>query len=567
MRRVVEVFPDLEGEVDTGMNQGQMKEAIENLISSLPRSKLVMGDRELPSGFDRSVTPFLPEPILIPAAKDLGDDVKGRDSAAFGKTLRILLDDVERELSDAADLFRELDRKLNPRILEDGTEDHSERVNQLVQLERTIKGFVNESFRGVDVKVRVPPPQFRAIFQGATILANDGVEGEIDTKGDGLRRAVVFAILRTYVELMRQTSESEEQRAPSARYVLLFEEPELYLHPSAQLILFNALREFAKRHAVIMSTHSPLFLGPEAGETFVKLSRSAPGSQVPYSQAYPVDLGDVRVKDQFQIICYENNNAAFFTSTVILVEGDSDLIVFPHIARVLDRSWDTSQCGACFAKVNGKSSIRRYRQFFEHFGVRVTVIADLDLLVHEFAQIEPDAELQELRARLLERADALIPEHTEEEMPSKKTADSMRGSSKARVLCANVIDAYKALDDGTGFVNDAERAYNAFYDYVRKDDRLEILKNSDDSALRGLLRQLLARLREKDVFVLERGAIEAYYPPDLDGSDKPSQAQDFCRRFASRDAILECCSALDGYEENGCSKEFEIIFRRIFHAD
>jgi len=563
--RVLDVFPKLEGGIDSRTNQSQVRDAIEALIQSLPESKLALGDRELPSGFDRSVTPFLPEPILIPAVKDLGDDVKGRDNAAFGKTLRILLDDVEQELADAASLFRDLDRRLNPHILDDGTEDQSERISQLIQLERTMNGFVNETFGGVDVKIRIPPPQLRTIFQGATILANDGVEGGIDTKGDGLRRAVVFAILRTYVELMRQGSGHEEARVPSARYVLLFEEPELYLHPNAQLILFNALKQFSERHAVIMSTHSPLFLGPEAGETFVKLSRVAPaGSPKPYSEAYPVDLGDVGAKDQFQIICYENNNAAFFSRTVILVEGDSDLLVLPHIASVLNESWVASQRGACYAKVNGKSSIRRYRQFFKHFGVRVPIITDLDLLVHGFEQIEPDAGLQEARAQLLEKADALIPSDSGQDPPSLKTAGAMHGSSRVRVLCGSVVDAYKALESGDGSLEDAEQAFQEFYGYVRKDDRLEVLKESDDPDLKRLLRKLLAELRERDVFVLERGAIEAYYPADLNSGDKPSRAQEFCRRFTTRDSILGCCSELDGYGEEGCRKEFEIIFERIF---
>ena len=63
----------------------------------------------------------------------------------------------------------------------------------------------------------------------------------------------------------------------------------------------------------------------------------------PFTQVQPVDLSDMTAKDQFQIICFENNNAAFFADTVVLVEGDSDYLLMPHIARTLDPSWDVAR--------------------------------------------------------------------------------------------------------------------------------------------------------------------------------------------------------------------------------
>ena len=54
----------------------------------------------------------------------------------------------------------------------------------------------------------------------------------------------------------------------------------------------------------------------------------------------------------------------------------------PHIARTLDPSWDLAQVPILFVRITGKGNIRRYRDFFARFGVRVPVIADLDLLVN-----------------------------------------------------------------------------------------------------------------------------------------------------------------------------------------
>ncbi len=134
---------------------------------------------------------------------------------------------------------------------------------------------------------------------------------------------------------------------------------------------------------MIVTTHSPLFFGPEATTTFIKMQKKSDTAiaSKPFGVASYIDLGNAKAKDQFQIICYENNNIAFFAETVVLVEGDSDYIVFPHLARVLDPAWECRQLPVGFVRIGGKANIRRYREFFSRFGMRALVVTDLDFLL------------------------------------------------------------------------------------------------------------------------------------------------------------------------------------------
>jgi len=572
VERVTHEFPELKGKVTAAMNQAQMLQAIQELINEMPDEELTEEDRLLPTGIDKSIYAILPEPIYIPAVKDLSDDVKTKEGSHFGRIMRVLLDQIQDELQETAAIFDKLNRKLNPIELEDGTVDQTNRLQQLIDIEAMVQRFVQESFRDVKLKIRIPPPEIRTVLAGAQILADDGVEGPIDTKGDGLRRAVVFAILRAYASIRRQhATESNALEERRNRYLLLFEEPELFLHPTAQLILFDALREFFKHHPVVVSTHSPLFLDPEGTGTFIKLFKVTDEtiSIKPFTRLIPIDLSEISAKDQFQLICYENNNAAFFANTVVLVEGDSDLLVLPHIARIINPEWDASRSGVYFAKINGKSSIRRYRQFFKRFGVRTPVITDLDLLVNDFDQIDPTEDLKEARARLLEKVDRIIEEQRcdsedDNALPTKAQVKEMRKSAKPRILCKNLIEALKAAKDGTGTIEAAESAYAEFYEYIQKDDRLSVLEEETDPEFIAEKRKLLALLREQDVYVLERGAIEAYYPENIEGHDKPTKAQCFCNTVTTKDEILQLCAEHDGFTHNGCSKEFCLIFGRIF---
>lgn len=582
VNKVVQTFPELEGVVDETMNQDAVKQKIQELADSLPDNQKTAADKALPTGIDKSIEPMLPIPIYIPAVKDLTDDIKTTESTPFGKILSILLQAVEPKLPDAKKLFEELNIKLNRVQKTDGT-ILDERLPEVKLIESTVEGYVRESFANVAIRITIPPPELKTIFSSARIYANDGVDGLIDTKGDGLRRAIVFSILRSYVELKEQftpdttrnevaepapeSAEPHVEPAP-ASYLLLFEEPELFLHPKAQHILFDALRIFAKDHHVLVTTHSPMFFGPGATEIFVKLRKELNPEIAPrpFTLVQPVDLSDMTAKDQFQIICFENNNAAFFADTVVLVEGDSDYLLMPHIAKTLDSAWDVAKVPVLFARITGKGNIRRYRDFFARFGVRVPVIADLDLLVNGFEHISPSDELKKARLDLLNKVDELVV--PEEDGPSTKDARDAHGSGELRGLWRKVRESQTKLKLGECSQEEHDETVDAFFAWQRKSERLDVLKNSDDAQLLQLKYRLLEMLRAVDVYVLERGAIEQYYPDTITGSDKPSRAQDFCAKVATRDEVLACCGE-QNISRNGApmqAKEFVLIFQSIFQG-
>ena len=348
----------------------------------------------------------------------------------------------------------------------------------------------------------------------------------------------------------------------------LLYEPELFLHPKGQHVLFDALRVFAKDHHVLVTTHSPVFFGPNATETFVKLHKTSDlnVSDRPYTQVQHVDLSDITSKDQFQIICFENNNAAFFADTVILVEGDSDYLLFPHIARSLNPAWDVARVPVHFARITGKGNIRHYRDFSRRFDVKVPVIADLDLLLNGFQLILPSEELKSARDNLLVKVDELIEPDTGDAEPSGAEARDAHGSGELRVLWKRVQERQTELATGACTQDDLNRAVNDFFAWQRKSDRLSVLMNSDDTRMLQLKWRLLEMLRRDDIYVLERGAIEQYYPNDIAGQDKPSQAEDFCAKCATRDAVLACCSEQEFMRAGELVKEpeFNIIFGSIF---
>ena len=566
---IAALFPLKAGEIPADIaKQKDAKVLIEKWGEALPATEKELQFKPIPTGAGFSITPLLPEDIYIPAVKDLKDDINLKQGSSFGKVLGILMDKIESKLTEEAGLFEKLKAKLTRVQKEGGIEDN--RLKEIQDIEATIQKFVRESFASVDLELEIPPPELKTVLSTARIFVNDGNKGPIDFKGDGLRRAVFFAILRTYVELNAEkkpdaaTPEEPGAVKPSDRgYILLFEEPELFLHPDAQKILFDALSVFAKVHHVIVTTHSPLFLGPGAA-TFVRMSKARKeGIPKPFTVATPVDLKDVNPKDEFQLICFENNNAALFAKKVVLVEGDSEVIVFPHIASTLKAEWSCTKQSVAFVQAKGKGSIQRYRSFFKRFSLPTLVVADLDVIIQGFDKLDPTGDQQKLRAELLALVDKILPKETPE--PAGKDIKDAKGKGSLKALWAKAREAKMDFDADKSKLPELEKAVQEFFDWEKKESKLVALQNPPNKEISNALAKLLSSMRETGVHILSKGAIEDYYPTGaITGKDKPSKAQSYRNVVTTREQVIANCPLLPIGADGAGKPELEIICESVF---
>lgn len=565
---VLQQFPELEGQINASVTQAQVKDLVQQLGDGLPPEDKETRFVPLPTGLDKSVIPMLPERIYIPAVKDLSDDTKTAESSSFGKILAIVMKSIEPLLADEKDLFEKLSKKLTRLIGADGSIQDN-RLQEIKHIEKTIQSFVRESFASVSLEIEIPPPELKSVLSTARIIADDGVKGPLELKGDGLRRAVVFSILRAYVEISRATlQDGASDNKPERGYILLFEEPELFLHPYAQQILFEALEVFSRKNSVVVTTHSPLFLGPDAIATFIRLSKTNQADiSKPFSKAYHVELSGISSRDEFQIICYENNNAAFFAKRVVLVEGDSDLIAFPHISQTLNVDWDYRACSVAFVRVSGKGSIARYRSFFNRFNVPVYVITDLDTVVEGFDKLDPTEEAKLLRAQLLKITDAV--NVASGVSPNVKTEHikEIQPKTEIRRLWDDVCSARLAFDTDSTKFTELNSAVEAFFSWEKKNIRLECIRKAEQSDVKAAKLALIWELRKKGVFVLEYGALDDYYPPEVTGPDKPSRAQSFRNIITTKEHVLPLSPQQKCPVTQTLKSEFEFICSSIFEQE
>lgn len=581
---ITTLFPEYEEHFKGLVNQKDIYSKMDEITGSLAPEKLEMKLSSLPTGIENSIKAFLPEPIYIAAVKDLKDDVKTKETTTFGKLLGILLKFLEgsSHFTEIAESFNKLYAMLN--VISDDSQISDNRIDRLKTIENQITGYLRENFPKSKVEIEVPKPELKQIFSNARILIDDGVKDIIDTKGDGIKRAVTFALLRTYVEQLKQQKrellhaknleniepqndqesnlEVEGHKALEQPYIFLFEEPELFLHPNAQKVLFEALENLSKENnQIFVTTHSPLFFSPYSTGTFIKVIKEYPVDAKPFGKFLSVNLlKNIEAKDAFQIICYENNAAAFFSNKVLLVEGDSDLIYLKEVSALLNPEWNFDAKNIPIIPINGKSNVKRFIDFYKHFQIKTFTIVDSDALLDGFEKFQVCEESKQKRQRLLLLIDKLAEETVAEAHLSADKIKELVKKYSFKEKYTRLKTIAKKMQAKEEVADEELLEIEHLFTEETNNKRRQIFSNKE-IILEGK-NDLLELLRSQSIFILADGTIENYYPAGMTGNDKPTKALNTIRFLREQDDCRKFLPKFKTADNEVC--ELDLIFEKVF---
>lgn len=325
----------------------------------------------------------LPDFYMIPAVQDLTDEIKVKTTTTFGRLLnRAVREMAERDLRfiEARDQLDKVVQSLNVRG------DNEQESNQLAVLERSIE----EELRmwNVEVNIKVTPPELERLFElGTDVYLDDGVKTTADRKGHGLQRAMMFALLRAWAKTLREERSSREQEGPSPRkqsdsVIFAMEEPELFLHPHAQRRLAMTLREIAEtaNHQIFICTHSTHFVDLEHYKEVKVITNYSPekGTCVRecVNELFEGDDTDER-KKRFHMAQWINPDRAemFFAKKVIFVEGETEKVVIPYLAKIMKKTITEATIIDCGSKHN----LPLYITIANAFKIPFAVVHDSDI--------------------------------------------------------------------------------------------------------------------------------------------------------------------------------------------
>ncbi len=281
------------------------------------------------AGFDRAFNDCLPRLEYVATSARLADVSKFGKKTPIGLMLAGVLSAV-LEASPQYQKFRaSFDEVFGP--------GDSDIRATLDDLSGRVRSHLEQQFPDTEkVKFDLHEPVIDDLLKTFETSIDDGIETTAEEKGDGMQRALMLAIIKTYADFRRENDELGK------RFVFLIDEAELHLHPTAQRQLKEALISLASAgDQVLINTHSSvLVVEDHALQRIFKVAKSAGatgilGVAAPQKPAVVFDLLGGSPSD------------LLFPRNFLIVEGSSDRT---FLVNVIERFYsDRPQLQIVFA--------------------------------------------------------------------------------------------------------------------------------------------------------------------------------------------------------------------------
>ncbi|MBF0235296.1 MAG: ATP-binding protein, partial [Desulfamplus sp.] len=205
-----------------------------------------------PGGIPGNVLSKLPKFLLIPADSS-SHEIQDTKNGALGKTLTELFEDVRassEHYKQAQHHLNELAKELNP------SDKDSEFGQMMGDLNSILSGIFPDSEIHAIADLSDPDKSLKPSF---TVEMSSNVRTCVANQGTGMIRSAVFGLLRFRQEWLSKKAKDEQRGL-----IIGFEEPEIYLHPSAANQLRDTIYELSNGSSqIVVTTHSPYLVSTD----------------------------------------------------------------------------------------------------------------------------------------------------------------------------------------------------------------------------------------------------------------------------------------------------------------
>jgi len=261
---------------------------------------------------------------------------------------------------------------------------------------RTIKAMIDRNRIGELLVIK-------GLISHEIVDGNLGKSQPISSYGQGFQRSLIYTLIRIAAKYStKKPSAKKKDFVPELTWIL-FEEPEVFLHPTQISVLSSDLRALAAAAGsqVLLSSHNPLFathsireisaicrLQRDDCQTFAyqisaqQLStvladnqQDAQAWQAAGMQIDPDDLLTDVEAVKYALWLDDKRCGAFFAENILLVEGPTETALLSYMR---DKGLLPSCRDVFIMDTIGKFNIHRFMRLFECFGIKHCVLYDGD---------------------------------------------------------------------------------------------------------------------------------------------------------------------------------------------
>ena len=366
---VEELFSDLNKPV------GKSKGAMEKL-ESMDDIWVLKEEEEWfqnPGGIPGNVLKMLPRFLLIPVDTAI-NEIQGSGSGVLGKTLSELFDTV-RESSDNFKSAQEYLDKLAEEL--DPSDDDSEFGKMMIELNNVLGSVFPDSKLHASTDLSDPTKVLKPSFN---VEMSSNIRTPVQNQGTGMVRAAVFGMLR-----FRQKWLSKKEDETARSLIICFEEPEIYLHPSAANQMRDAIYDLSSSNSqIVASTHSPYIIdiSKKPKQVLNRLREngySIVGESFSVTDSFINLQGEDKSYVKMLLKIDDYIARAFFTNNIVIVEGDTeDILIRETLSRLPKDKYLNLVSNFEVIKARGKAAIIGLVNYLTSMGLKPIVVHDRD---------------------------------------------------------------------------------------------------------------------------------------------------------------------------------------------
>lgn len=298
---------------------------------------------------------------------------------------------------NAIETVESLEKKINDviaqehlkEIQEKYKEDYDNAVGSITKIQEKITSSdsigvynsnINESFEkvfpGLSLKISIKNEE-----AGIDLTKAFKTNHSLDVKKSGVERketflqhghGVIRQALFNFLAFQKKKSEAKRKE-----YLLLFEEPELFLHPKSNRLLREELYRLSDKSPfqVLCATHNPQMIDiSKPHSSLVRVIKEFSEETKTHQVGHDIFMDEIN-KDFVQMINRFDPNVceAFYANNILIVEGDTEAIVFRELLKL-----NHSDSDIYILNAGSKNNMPFFQRILNHFKISYTVMHDSD---------------------------------------------------------------------------------------------------------------------------------------------------------------------------------------------